>query len=745
LKAVTILPWIPVFPLLGFLVNGLLYLVSHAKLGGKDAPKGPHGEAHGDGHGAVHGSAAHDDHGHDGHHEIPFAAAHAVIGPAATMLSCLAAFAAIFLWWGETHGHEGVVATMWTWMPMGANPTWFGGKALVVDVAFRLDALSALMLGFVTFVGSLIHVYSVGYMGHDPGFGRYFSYLNLFMFSMLTLVLGAGLPILFVGWEGVGLCSYLLIGYYWNKDFAADAGKKAFVVNRIGDFGFILGIFGCFALFGTTDFGAMFSLAAADPGRYAAGGLLTAVCVALFIGACGKSAQIPLYVWLPDAMAGPTPVSALIHAATMVTAGVYMVARCNVFYRISHEWALKTLGENAGVWGLLTHDASFVVAVVGGVTALFAATMGLAQTDIKKVLAYSTVSQLGYMFLGCGALAFSAGMFHVFTHAWFKACLFLGAGSVIHALGGEQDMTKMGGLRKLVPHTFVTMFVATLAIAGVPGLAGFFSKDAILAETWGAGYKVLWALAVLTAGVTAFYMFRLIRMTFYGTFRGTPEQLKHVHESPASMTGPLWILAAGAAVVGWFAIPKFILGRENSVEALLEPVITPLAAGWQIEPHEIAHSTEWLLMGTSVGVAFLGIFLAWTFYSGAYPFAMPERVAASLGAFYRLVRDKYRVDELYEAVFVEGLIKKGGRLLWEIDARVVDFIPNGAAAFTVGMSNVSAWFDRTFVDGAVNGLGNAFQTAFRGMRRAQTGRTQNYALTMAVGIFGFVCLYLLLT
>jgi NADH-quinone oxidoreductase subunit L len=748
MTAAAILPWIPVFPLIGFLVNGLLYLVSHAKLGGKDAPKGPHGDGHGAaGHGET-GPAAHGDHSHGGGHgdphEIPFAAVHAVIGPAATIFSCVAAFAAIFAWWGETHGHEGVVATLWTWMPFGANPGWFGGKTLVVDAAFRLDALSALMLGFVTFVGSLIHVYSVGYMGHDPGFGRYFSYLNLFMFSMLTLVLGAGLPVLFVGWEGVGLCSYLLIGYYWDKGFAADAGKKAFVVNRIGDFGFVLGIFGCFALFGTTDFGTMFSLAAADPGKYAAGGLLTAVCLALFVGACGKSAQIPLYVWLPDAMAGPTPVSALIHAATMVTAGVYMVARCNVFYRISHEWALKVLGEHATIGGLLTHDASFVVAVVGGATALFAATMGLAQTDIKKVLAYSTVSQLGYMFLGCGALAFSAGMFHVFTHAWFKACLFLGSGSVIHALGGEQDMTKMGGLRKLVPHTFVTMFLSTLAIAGFPGLAGFFSKDAILAETWGAGYKVLWVLAVLTAGLTAFYMFRLIKMTFYGTFRGTAEQLRHVHESPPSMTGPLWILAAGAVGAGWLGVPKFLLGRENSFERFLEPVIPPLAAGWQPHLHEMAHSTELGLMVTSVVIAFLGIFLAVSFYSGAYPFATPEKIASSLGGFYRLVRDKYRVDELYEAVFVNGLIKKGGRLLWEIDARVLDLIPNGSSGLTVGLSRISSWFDRVFVDGAVNGLADTLETAWRGMRRVQSGRTQNYALTMAAGVFGFVCLYLLL-
>ncbi|MDL2717099.1 MAG: NADH-quinone oxidoreductase subunit L [Acidobacteriota bacterium] len=734
MRAAAILPWIPVFPLIGFLVNGLLYLVSHSKLGGKDAPKGPHG----------HGDDSHDDHGHGEHEEIPFASVHSIIGPAACALSFLASLLAIAAWWGETHGHESIVATLWSWMPMGENATWFGAKALALDAAFRIDALSALMLFFVTLIGTLIHVYSVGYMGHDPGYGRYFSYLNLFMFAMLTLVLGASLPVMFVGWEGVGLCSYLLIGFYWTKTWAADAGKKAFVVNRIGDFGFVLGIFGCFALFGTTDFDRMFALASADPARYAAGGLMTAVCLALFIGACGKSAQIPLYVWLPDAMAGPTPVSALIHAATMVTAGVYMVARCNGFYRISHEWALKVLGEHPTIGGLLTHDASFVVAVVGGATALFAATMGLAQTDIKKVLAYSTVSQLGYMFLGCGALAFSSGMFHVFTHAWFKACLFLGAGSVIHALGGEQDMTKMGGLRKLIPHTFLTMFVATLAIAGVPGLAGFFSKDAILAETWGAGYKVLWALAVLTAGLTAFYMFRLIKMTFYGTFRGTPEQLKHVHESPASMTVPLYVLAAGAAVVGWLGIPKFILGKENAFESFLEPVILKLPAGWAAEAHEMSHSTEWSLMLTSVGVAFAGIGLAWVFYSGAYPFAMPARIAASLGGFYRLVRDKYRVDELYEAVFVNGLIKKGGRFLWEIDARVVDLIPNGAAGLALGLSHVSSWFDRTFVDGAVNGVGNMFQAAFRGMHRVQTGRAQNYALTMAVGIFGFVCLYLLL-
>jgi len=760
MRATSLLPWIPLFPLAGFLVNGFFYLISHSKLGGKDAPKGPHGGGHGSdasGHGPAQGASAHAAHtaaqtghgsghgGPGGHGPIPFAALHSVVGTVSCGLSLLFALLAIGSWWGETHGHEGLVATLWTWVPMGSNPTWFGAKALSIDVAFRLDALSALMLFFVTFVGTLIHVYSVGYMGHDAGYGRYFSYLNLFMFAMLTLVLGANLPILFVGWEGVGLCSYLLIGYFWDKDFAADAGKKAFVVNRIGDLGFMLGIFGCAALFGTTDFGAMFDMASKNPAVYGAGGLMTAVAVALFVGACGKSAQIPLYVWLPDAMAGPTPVSALIHAATMVTAGVYMVARCNVFYRISHEWALKTLGEGATVWGLLTHDAAFVVAVVGCATAVVAATMGLAQTDIKKVLAYSTVSQLGYMFLGCGVLAFSGGMFHVFTHAWFKACLFLGSGSVIHALGGEQEMTKMGGLRKLIPHTFVTMFVATLAIAGVPGLAGFFSKDAILAETFAAGHPVLWFFAVLTAGMTAFYMFRLMRMTFWGTFRGTPEQLHHVHESPPSMTIPLWILAFGSLLVGWIGIPAFILGGENPFERFLEPAIPPLPPDWTPHPHHLSLGTEWGLMGASVAIAFLGIALAWRFFSGPYPFSVPERVATALPGLYRWVRDKYYVDEFYERVFVEGLGKRFGRFLWEVDARVVDGVGvNGTSWLTLQISRISSWFDLAFVDGAVNGIADTLQAGFRGYRRLHTGRTENYALTMAAGVFGAVCLWIIL-
>ncbi len=760
MKAENLLLFVPLLPLVGFLVNGLVYLAAHSKLGDRDAPLGPHGAGGAGGHGSgdhgshdshgshgSHGSPdGHDKHaGHAAHHDIPFKKLHTIVGTLSTGLSCLVALTAIVLWWRETGGEEAVVATLWQWIPMGANPGWFGAHPIVIDVAFRLDALSALMLGFVTFIGTLIHVYSVGYMGHDAGYGRFFAYLNLFMFSMLTLVLGASLPILFVGWEGVGLCSYLLIGFWYDKDANADAGKKAFVVNRIGDLGFLLGIFGCFAMFGSADFGTVFAAAAADPGKYAAGGLVTAACVALFVGACGKSAQIPLYVWLPDAMAGPTPVSALIHAATMVTAGVYMVARCNVLFRISHEWAVKTLGEGASLWAWITHDASLVVACVGAATAIFAASMGLAQTDIKKVLAYSTVSQLGVMFLACGVLAFPAGMFHVFTHAWFKACLFLGSGSVIHALSGEQDMEKMGGLKGKIPHTFRTMFIATLAIGGVPGLAGFFSKDAILAETFVGGHPVLWGVGALTAGITCFYMFRLVKMTFYGEYRGPKQTWDHVHESPATMTVPLWILATGAVFAGWWGIPKFLPPHVNNFDRFLEPILVKLPADWTPHPHEASHSLEWTLMLTSVAIAAAGIALGCALYSGAFPFAVPEKVAAAFPRAYRWVRDKYYVDEAYEAVFVEGMGKKGGRLLWELDARVVDGAVNGTRHLAVGLSHISSWFDRTFVDGAVDGVAAVVQAAWRGLGRLQDGQAQSYALTMVFGVFGAVCLWVLLS
>src|SRR5438874_2543115 len=418
------------------------------------------------------------------------------IALASTGLSALLAAYVVIAYYGN---HEAWKFDYFTWIPAGMGQVTAGGLAnFAVDFAFRIDPLSCTMLLIVTWIGFFIHVYATGYMAHEEGYTRFFTYLNLFMFMMLLLILGANYLVMFVGWEGVGLCSYLLIGFYYDKTFAADAGKKAFIVNRIGDFGFVLGIFYIFNTFGTLDYGKVFALASANPQLYA--GVSTAICLLLFVGAAGKSAQLPLYVWLPDAMAGPTPVSALIHAATMVTAGVYMVVRSNVLFRLSPT-------------------AMTVVAVTGAVTAIFAASIGLVQNDIKKVLAYSTVSQLGYMFLGAGVGAFSAAIFHVLTHAFFKACLFLGAGSVIHGCGGEQDMRKMGGLRKFMPKTHFTMLLATLAIAGVPLFAGFYSKDEILAGAY-AFHPGIWFIGAFGAGLTAFYMFRLYFMTFWGEYRG---------------------------------------------------------------------------------------------------------------------------------------------------------------------------------------------------------------------------------
>ncbi|HEX5133851.1 MAG TPA: NADH-quinone oxidoreductase subunit L, partial [Thermoanaerobaculia bacterium] len=446
-----------------------------------------------------------------------------------------------------------------------------------------------------------------------------------------------------------------------------------------------------------------------------------------FLGAVGKSAQVPLYVWLPDAMAGPTPVSALIHAATMVTAGVYMVARCNVLFR-------------------LAPDALLVVAIIGGFTALFAATIGLVQNDIKKVLAYSTVSQLGYMFLACGVGAFAAGMFHVLTHAFFKACLFLGSGSVIHALGGEQDLRRMGGLSRRIPVTYATFLVATLAIAGVPLLAGFFSKDAILAAVFEARFpqapwlpRVLWSAALFTAGLTAFYMFRLVSLAFFGQFRGTPEQEAHVHESPGSMTVPLVILAFLSAVGGWIGIP--IVGGGDRIGEFLAPVI-PALAGAHAEEHHPAISLEIALMAASVGAAAVGLLLAWLWYAKGDG-RVPATLAARFPRLYRALENKYFVDEAYDAVFVEGLGKGGGRFLWEVDATVVDLIPNGTAAATRGASWLSHFFDKNVVDGAVNGVAGGFQSGWRLVRRAQTGRVQNYALVMGAGLLSLVAVYLI--
>ncbi|MDP9120838.1 MAG: NADH-quinone oxidoreductase subunit L, partial [Acidobacteriota bacterium] len=489
------------------------------------------------------------------------------------------------------------LASLWQYFQGGLYPqvvervayAWTTGP-LAIDVAFMLDPLSAVMLFVVTFVGFLIHVYSVGYMAHEEGYRRYFAYLNLFMAAMLTLILGDNFLVTFVGWEGVGLCSYLLIGFYFDQDFPPYAGKKAFIVNRIGDFAFLVGMFALVARFGTLRYTALFPRIAADPslvtGPYVHTlGLSFAsfVALCLFIGAMGKSAQIPLYVWLPDAMAGPTPVSALIHAATMVTAGVYIVVRANVLYQ-------------------LAPGVSMFVAVVGALTAIFAATIGLAQTDIKKVLAYSTVSQLGYMFLAAGLGAYSAAIFHLGTHAFFKALLFLGSGSVIHAMSGEQDMRQMGGLRKRLPVTFATFLIGALAIAGIPPLAGFFSKDEILAAAAGKNHWVLYATGLLTAGLTAFYMFRAVYLTFFGKFRGTHEQEHHLHESPPVMTVPLVILAVGAVVAGWVGIPRvlgFNLLPTGAFGRYLEPVVARIGGRELAEP-QLEGAFEWGLLLVAV-------------------------------------------------------------------------------------------------------------------------------------------------
>jgi NADH-quinone oxidoreductase subunit L len=572
---------------------------------------------------------------------------------------------------------------------------WIRAGDFSAEIAFRLDPLSALMIGFVTFVAFLIHVYSIGYMRHeatDAGYARFFAYLNLFMFSMLTLVLAQNLLLLFVGWEGVGLCSYLLIGYDYDKPFAPAAGKKAFVMNRIGDWGFLLGMFGLVFQFGSLDYDRVLAGAAADPARYAP--FLTLIALCLFLGAVGKSAQVPLYVWLPDAMAGPTPVSALIHAATMVTAGVYIVTRCNVLFR-------------------LAPDAMLVVAVVGCTTALLAALIGMAQNDIKKVLAYSTVSQLGYMFLACGVGAFTAGMFHVMTHAFFKACLFLGAGSVMHAMSGELDMRKMGGLKSKLPITYRTFLIASLTISGIPPLAAFFSKDAILGATFAAGpgvYKLLWAVGLFTAGLTAFYMFRLVSQTFEGSFRGTAEQAHHVHESPASMTGPLIVLAALSVVGGFAGIPP-VLGGTDRFGAFLAPILLPLAHASEHTEHALPHATEWLLMGASVAFAVAGILLAWKWYAREGG-RVPQRIAASYPAAYALVADKFRVDELYDAVLVRPFTLLA-RLCWKVvDVLIIDGILN-AGAFLVELTGDL-------------------------LRFLQTGNVRNYALTFLLGVLALM-------
>jgi NADH-quinone oxidoreductase subunit L len=594
--------------------------------------------------------------------------------------------------------------------------TWISAGSITIDASLQLDPLSAVMVAFVTLVGFLIHVYSIGYMHNESnaGYGRYFAYLNLFMFAMLLLVLGSNLVVLFVGWEGVGLCSYLLIGYYYEKRWCAAAGSKAFIVNRIGDLGFLLAIFATLAVFGSVEFERVFGEAAADPARFAPHA--TVIALLLFVGAIGKSAQIPLYVWLPDAMAGPTPVSALIHAATMVTAGVYMVVRANVLFRLSPT-------------------AMLVVAVVGGLTAIFAATIGLVQNDIKKVLAYSTVSQLGYMFLAAGVGAFVAAIFHVLTHAFFKACLFLGSGSVIHACGGEQDMRAMGGLARRMPTTYWTFFAATLAITGIPLFAGFFSKDEILARAYAAGagdlngfgtvYTALWLLALVAALLTAFYMFRALYMTFRGEYRGGQEKEHHLHESARSMTLPLIVLGVLSAVGGFVGIPGQILHLQgvNLIESFLEPVILPLdaaahhgdAAAAAHAAHGLSVSMELVLIFTSVAVAVAGILLARRFYAGPDAFAAARRLAGRLPALYGLLLNKYWIDEFY-AAFVVRPVHRLAVACWRvIDDFVIDTCLVNVPAFAVELTGDL-------------------------MRFTTTGYVRNYALAVAAAVLALAVL-----
>ena len=589
---------------------------------------------------------------------------------------------------------------------------WIVAGSFKVDFALQVDHLTIVMLLVVTFVSLLVHIYSTGYMAHEEGYYRFFAYMNLFVFFMLTLVLAANIVLMFVGWEGVGLCSYLLIGFWFLKQSAINAGKKAFITTRIGDFGFTIGILLLFWTFSSVDFGTIFQKAANMPAESATqAGVLTWICLLLFAGAIGKSAQLPLYVWLPDAMEGPTPVSALIHAATMVTAGVYMVAR------------MHPLFSRAPI-------AMFVVALVGAVTAFYAATIALVQTDIKKVLAYSTVSQLGYMFLGCGVGAYAAGIFHLMTHAFFKGLLFLAAGSVIHAMGGEQDMRLMGGLRKQIPATYWTMFIATLAIAGIPGFAGFFSKDEIL-DAAGSGPHAnitLWLLGLAAAGLTSFYMFRLIFLTFFGKPRFDEHEV-HIHESPRNMTVPLMILAFCSIFGGWFAAPH-LLGKTDYFEAFLHPVFSAYgvesgieqgaslagAAGEAggISPNpamELLHA----LTGPPVILAIIGLLVAWWFYIRR-PDA-PKKLAERVHGLYTLLLNKYYVDEIYAILFVRPFLWISTNVLWHV-------------------------VDERVIDGTVNGFADVARDAGGQARELQSGNARSYATWVVIGAVGFTALML---
>jgi NADH-quinone oxidoreductase subunit L len=582
--------------------------------------------------------------------------------------------------------------------------TWITAGQFKVDFALQVDQLTMVMLFVVTFVSLLVHIYSTGYMAHEEGYYRFFSYLNLFVFFMLTLVLAANVVLMFVGWEGVGLCSYLLIGFWFLKQSAISAGKKAFITTRIGDFGFTVGILLLFWTFKSVDFRTIFAQTLnMQPEAFAPAGVLTVICLLLFTGAIGKSAQLPLYVWLPDAMEGPTPVSALIHAATMVTAGVYMVARMNPLFSRAPF-------------------AMFIVALVGALTAFYAATIGLVQTDIKKVLAYSTVSQLGYMFLGLGVGSYAAGVFHLMTHAFFKGLLFLAAGSVIHAMGGDQEMPHMGGLRNKIPITFWTMFIATFAIAGIPGFAGFFSKDEILeaarsgphANVW------LWLLGLLGAGLTSFYMFRLIFLTFFGAPR-YDEHKVHVHESPRSMTVPLILLAILSVIGGWVAAPHLV-GGTDYFEKFLHPVFAAYAppAGASAEGVAEASGSAGIMLvraltGWPVVIALLGLLLAWWFYIKSPQ--TPKKLAQSLRGPYTLILHKYYADELYNAAIVRPLLWISTNVLWHV-------------------------VDEGLIDGAVNGVARVARESGTELREIQSGNARSYASWVVIGAVGVTLLML---
>ncbi|MFD2936069.1 NADH-quinone oxidoreductase subunit L [Spirosoma flavum] len=621
---------IPLFPLIGFIINGI---------GFRRVPKG-------------------------------LAGGIATVAVLASFVLSVILFRSFVGNENQAGAAEPIVATLFDWISVGD---------LHINFSFQIDQLSLLMLLIVTGVGSLIHVYSIGYMSHDEGFGKFMAFLNLFIFFMLLLVMGSNYVIMFIGWEGVGLCSYLLIGF-WNRNISFNnAARKAFVMNRIGDLGFLLGIFMLINTFGSVEYLDIFkqatSLEIGDK-------TILAITLLLFVGAMGKSAQIPLYTWLPDAMAGPTPVSALIHAATMVTAGIYMVVRSNVLYTLS----------------------PLTLEIIGGIaiaTALLAATIGLLQNDIKKVLAYSTVSQLGYMFLGLSATAYTAGMFHVITHAFFKALLFLGAGSVIHAMSDEQDIRKMGGLRKVLPITFITFLIGTIAISGLPPFAGFFSKDEILAHVFEHN-KLLWALGVFGSGLTSFYMFRLLFLTFFGEFRGTEEQRHHLHESPSTMTIPLIVLAilsaAGGALNlpgdGWlshFMAPLFEGSRQVSPEAFAESTVES--------------STEYILMAVSAGVALLALIIAYVMYISRQAIPASESTERSLPE--QVVYNKYYVDELYEAIIIRPIR---------------------------GLGDVLYSFGEGLVDGIVNGIAWLVQKSSAQLRLLQSGSIGFYVLAMVVSI-----------